>query len=203
MRAIGRHTVIPTRDQACPRWSVVKEAGMKRILVALDGSEHSDKALDLASDLAAKHGAELVLLHVIPDRPLSDAERRMAETEYLEEVVTSADVQSMLAAGGDPRLTAERLLSHSAGVARRFHEAMGERLLGDARRRAAEHGARNVQTLAADGNPARAILARAQDLAADMVVLGSRGLGDAQGLLLGSVSHKVAHLATCTCVTVK
>jgi nucleotide-binding universal stress UspA family protein len=182
---------------------VVKEAGMKRILVALDGSEHSDKALDLASDLAAKHGAELVLLHVIPDRPLSDAERRMAETEYLEEVVTSADVQSMLAAGGDPRLTAERLLSHSAGVARRFHEAMGERLLGDARRRAAEHGARNVQTLAADGNPARAILARAQDLAADMVVLGSRGLGDAQGLLLGSVSHKVAHLATCTCVTVK
>ena len=102
---------------------------MKRILVALDGSEHSDKALDLASDLAAKHGAELVLLHVIPDRPLSDAERRMAETEYLEEVVTSADVQSMLAAGGDPRLTAERLLSHSAGVARRFHEAMGEFVL--------------------------------------------------------------------------
>ena len=40
---------------------------MQRILVALDGSEHSDKALDLASDIAAKYGAELVLLHVMSD----------------------------------------------------------------------------------------------------------------------------------------
>ena len=36
-----------------------------------------------------------------------------------------------------------------------------------------------------------------------MVFLGSRGLGDAKGLLLGSVSHKVMHLAPCTCVAVK
>ena len=36
------------------------ERCMQRILVALDGSEHSDKALDLASDIAAKYGAELV-----------------------------------------------------------------------------------------------------------------------------------------------
>ena len=32
---------------------------MERILVALDGSEHSEKALDLASDIAGKYGAEL------------------------------------------------------------------------------------------------------------------------------------------------
>ncbi len=37
----------------------------------------------------------------------------------------------------------------------------------------------------------------------DMIFLGSRGLGDAQSLLMGSVSHKVAHLAECTCVSVK
>jgi nucleotide-binding universal stress UspA family protein len=55
---------------------------MERIMVALDGSDHSDKALDLASDIAAKSGAELVLLHVISDKPLTDAERHMAEVEY-------------------------------------------------------------------------------------------------------------------------
>ena len=48
---------------------------MQRILVALDGSEHSDKALDLASDIAAKYGAELVLLHVMSDQPLTNGER--------------------------------------------------------------------------------------------------------------------------------
>jgi nucleotide-binding universal stress UspA family protein len=33
--------------------------------------------------------------------------------------------------------------------------------------------------------------------------MGSRGLSDAKALFLGSVSHKVANQATCTCVTVK
>ena len=32
---------------------------------------------------------------------------------------------------------------------------------------------------------------------------GPRGLGDVSGILMGSVSHKVAHLATSACVTVK
>ena len=36
-----------------------------------------------------------------------------------------------------------------------------------------------------------------------MIFLGSRGLGDVGGLLMGSVSHKVMHLAPCTCVAVK
>ena len=59
---------------------------MERILVALDGSEHSEKALDLASDIAGKYGAELILLHVMSDRPLTDAEREMAEVEYLDDL---------------------------------------------------------------------------------------------------------------------
>ena len=37
----------------------------------------------------------------------------------------------------------------------------------------------------------------------DMIVMGRRGLSDLQGLLMGSVSHKVSHLADCACLTVK
>jgi nucleotide-binding universal stress UspA family protein len=53
----------------------------------------------------------------------------------------------------------------------------------------------------AEGSPVERILLAAED--ADMIFLGSRGLSGAKGLLMGSVSHKVANLADRTCVTVK
>jgi nucleotide-binding universal stress UspA family protein len=176
---------------------------MERIMVALDGSEHGDKALDLAADIAGKYGAELVLLHVMSDQPLSDAERHMAEVEYLDEIAGGLDDSGMMQAGGDPRLRAQRVLQHFGDVAHRFREAMGNRLMSQARARAREKGVRAVQNLLEDGDPANTILRLAKGLHVDMVFLGSRGLGDAKGLLMGSVSHKVAHLAECTCVAVK
>jgi nucleotide-binding universal stress UspA family protein len=50
------------------------------------------------------------------------------------------------------------------------------------------------------GTPARALLDAAHD--ADLLVVGSRGLGGFTGLLLGSVSQQVAHHATCPVVIV-
>jgi nucleotide-binding universal stress UspA family protein len=49
-------------------------------------------------------------------------------------------------------------------------------------------------------SPAAAILQAAQD--ADLVVVGSRGLGGFKGLLLGSVSHHLAQHALCPVVVV-
>jgi nucleotide-binding universal stress UspA family protein len=42
---------------------------------------------------------------------------------------------------------------------------------------------------------ARLIVAAARDHEAGMIVLSSRGRGDLTALLLGSVAHKVIHLA--------
>jgi nucleotide-binding universal stress UspA family protein len=53
---------------------------------------------------------------------------------------------------------------------------------------------------AVQGHPATAILDHAKD--ADLIVLGSRGLGGFQGLLLGSTSQQVTHHATCPVVVV-
>jgi nucleotide-binding universal stress UspA family protein len=175
---------------------------MERIMVALDGSEHSDKALDLASDIAAQSGAELVLLHVISDKPLSDAERHMAEVEFPDEIVAGLDATG-IDAGGDPQTRAQRMLQRYADVARGFREAMGQRLISRSRTRARDRGVRSVQTVLEDGDPASTIIRLAKGLHVDMLFLGSRGLGGAKSLLMGSVSHKVAHLAECTCVSVK
>jgi len=46
-------------------------------------------------------------------------------------------------------------------------------------------------------------LETAQSKSVDMIVMGSRGRGDLEGLLLGSVSHKLTHAAHCTCVVVR
>lgn len=51
-----------------------------------------------------------------------------------------------------------------------------------------------------EGNAAHVLLE--QSSGADMLVLGSRGLGGFRGLLLGSVSQQCAHHATCPVVIV-
>jgi nucleotide-binding universal stress UspA family protein len=51
------------------------------------------------------------------------------------------------------------------------------------------------------GDPAREIVAAADRLDTDCIVMGRRGLGDVGGLRMGSVSHKVGHLTDKTLVT--
>lgn len=175
---------------------------MRHILVALDGSDQAEKALDLAVDLASKYDAELVFVHVLSDKRLSDAERRLAEVEYLDEIAGAADVAGVLK-DPDPRAIAQRLLHGSGVITYRFRQTLGRRLMQSASRRAQQGGVGKVQELIEEGDPAETILRVAGERDADMIVMGSRGLGSAKGLLMGSVSHKVAQLAPCTCVTVK
>jgi nucleotide-binding universal stress UspA family protein len=125
----------------------------------------------------------------------------VAETEYLDDLL--ANLQAPVIDNGDSRLRAQRVLRHYADVARLFRKAVGDGVISHARARAGAKGAQSVQPLLEDGDPADTILRLAKGLHVDMIFLGSRGLGNVKGLLMGSVSHKVAHLAECTCVSVK
>jgi nucleotide-binding universal stress UspA family protein len=58
----------------------------------------------------------------------------------------------------------------------------------------------DVTPIAVEGNPATALIAAARS--ADLLVVGSRGLGGFKGLLLGSVSQRVAHHAPCPVVVI-
>jgi nucleotide-binding universal stress UspA family protein len=176
---------------------------IKRVLVALDGSEHASKAIDLASAITSRFGAELIALHVMSDKPLSDAERKMAEVEFQAEIAQSFDLARLTDAQGNVRLMSQRLVEQAAATEARFRRALGERLIEEAARRAKASAVTNVRTILETGDPATAILRVAQAEAADLIVMGRRGLGDLAGLLLGSVSHKVTHLAAGACLTVR
>jgi nucleotide-binding universal stress UspA family protein len=58
-----------------------------------------------------------------------------------------------------------------------------------------------LELVVREGQPARVLLDEARD--ADVLVVGSRGLGGFRGLLLGSVGQQCAHHAACPVVIVR
>ncbi|NHI01309.1 universal stress protein [Oceanimonas sp. MB9] len=82
-------------------------------------------------------------------------------------------------------------------------EALGHRIISGAEAEAQKLGVEKIQTHLVKGEPARTILKQAAGLGAEVIVLGTRGLGDLAGLVLGSVSHKVASNAKCGVITIR
>ena len=170
------------------------------ILVPTDGSEHAEKAIGLAADIAEKYGSRVVLLHVLL-RGEPEAElRRMAVVEHL------IDERA-----GRPATEARNPLSGGAGFAEAEERGLstwvldriGRQILESAASRMRQKGVGTIETRIVDGDPAKAILEAAEEEGANLIVMGSRGLGTLKGLLLGSVSQKVSQLAPCTCMTVR
>lgn len=143
------------------------------ILCAVDGSDHALKAAKAASELAAKLGAKLTFLTVSKEIKMSDELKHYMEIEHL---------------SGQPQYVLDDYT---------------EQVLDQAQDAARDAGVKNVKTEVLVGQPARSIVRYAERIKADAIVLGGRGQGDLEALLLGSVSYKVNNLATCTCITVK
>lgn len=174
---------------------------IKTILVPTDGSDHAEKAVALASDIAEKYGARLVFLHVVQHGPLPESLRHMADVEHVANVASSP---------ASVPFAAIPTVRFPAGVANRkedtsaeIHDFVGRQALRRAEEIAKGNGVKVTKTVMEDGDPVRLILDQADREGANLIIMGCRGLSDLKGLLMGSVSHKVSHLANCTCVTVK
>jgi nucleotide-binding universal stress UspA family protein len=146
----------------------------RELLVPIDGSEASLKALDVASIIARGQGASLRLLHVVPALAVPEGLKRYVEIENIPD---------------PPRYV--------------YDTAVADNVLNAGRDRAAANEVEHVEVAVAHGDVAERILEVANDEQVDMIVMGTRGLSDIQGLVLGSVAHKVAHGATCQVVMVK
>jgi len=171
------------------------------ILVPTDGSTHANKAVELAADIASKYGSKLILLHVI-QRGSSSAElRRMAEVEHMIEPHMEVLGQTMANMGAGMADALHVARSESVPVS--VLDSIGRSVLQHASGLAKNKGATDVETVIEDGDAAQMILESAEKHGANLIVMGNRGLSDLKGLLLGSVSHKVSHLAECTCMTVR
>lgn len=135
-----------------------------RILVATDGSEGGDRAVDYAAQRAKADGAELLIVNVVGGYGLPDkAVRAFTQSQqiWLTELLGS--------------LSAE--------------------ILTKARERALAAGASAVLIESRDGDVSPTIIQIAAERGAAGIVVGKRGAGRVEGLLLGSVSQKLVSLA--------
>nr|WP_273545378.1 universal stress protein [Sinorhizobium medicae] len=64
-------------------------------------------------------------------------------------------------------------------------------------------GADRVDARVEPGDYAETILGVADEVDADLIVVGSRGLGGLRGLLVGSVSQKVVQHSDCSVLVVR
>jgi nucleotide-binding universal stress UspA family protein len=170
------------------------------ILVATDGSSHADKAIELAGDLAAKYNASLTILTVLEGGPLNEEAKRLAREKGidLQPAIDMPSLTSISPEGGPVLHDAKETLETA-----HIEAELAEAIIQDAKERATTAGADNVKVMSQTGNAAEAILGAADSQGVDLIVIGSRGMGALKGLLMGSVSQKVSHLANCTCITVK
>ncbi|MCE8015869.1 universal stress protein [Halomonas sp. MCCC 1A17488] len=88
-------------------------------------------------------------------------------------------------------------------ASRQEREEIGRQVVDKAAEAARAKGIQHIETVVGQGDPARTIVSEARRRGVEAIVMGSRGLSDLRGLVVGSVSHKVSHVAECTVITVR
>ncbi len=176
---------------------------IKKVLIATDGSSHARKAVAFGSDIAAKYGAEVVLVHILLRAEVPENLRRMAEVEHLaaEGGKPLAEAFAPVAGGRFP--TDFVMPSEKATIPDKVLWAIAEQIVNEAETSARKQGAAKVSKRIEDGDPVREILDIVEAEGIDLVVSGSRGLSDLKALLVGSVSHKLTQLSPVTCICVR
>jgi len=139
-----------------------------RILVAVDGSDLSKKAMRKALKLSKASNIPVAAIHVL-DLPF------MPDITTAETDIPYQEVSNML------NLEAERIFSDVKAQAKRQDL--------------------EVETLLAKGHVAQEIVKQAKTT--DLLIIGSKGRGIFERVLLGSVAENVIHHANCPVMVVK
>ena len=124
-----------------------------RILVPLDGSRYSKRAVEAAIDIAKHYQSSVFLLHVI---------RNLSLPKEILEMVASGEVT-------ESRM---EILQNSAEI-----------ILSNAKEQFIAQGITDVQSEFVIGKPAAKIAEYATQNGIDLIVIGHRGLGPHSGLL--------------------
>ena len=140
--------------------------GSGKIIVGVDGSDCSRRALRWAADEARRRNAQLIPINISPSPLVTHfigGYPAAHQPEYLDLLRADLSQTVTTVLGPDPQL--------------------------------------KIDPAVVRGNPAKVLIDLSAD--ADLLIVGTRGLGGFAGKLLGSVSRDVAAHAHCTTVIVR
>lgn len=144
-----------------------------KILIAVDGSAYSDAAVEEVASLPWPAGSEIKVISAVELPILSPAEFP-SWPDYLDEV--------------------DRVVTERANAA--VDAALSKLRTGECK-------SLGLTSKVIHGSAKQVIVDAAKNWAADLIVMGSRGLGALDRFLLGSVSNAVLHHALCSVEVVR
>jgi nucleotide-binding universal stress UspA family protein len=153
----------------------------ERILVPLDGSEHSNRALECAVQIAKKFEGKITLLHVysIAIPPMIMHEPSTPNPAGIP-VPTSAEVSKIIEGlrdAGSKILSAAEEQSRSEGI--------------------------ETESILKEGNTPQEIVKAAKDGGFGLIIMGARGIHRIAELLMGNVTENVIKNSPCPVLIVK
>ena len=146
-----------------------------KILLATDGTKHSDSALEMVGNLKLSDGDEIKIVSVV------DMAVPLSVDIYAGYLPTTAEIEK----------TAQE-------NAAKILEAASQQIQGS-------FAGQNVfiSTEVLLGSPESRIVETAEEMPADLIIVGSHGYNRWERLLLGSVSDSVVHHSPCSVLVVR
>jgi nucleotide-binding universal stress UspA family protein len=135
---------------------------VKKILVPSDGSPHARTAIQLITDMAVQYGAALYVLQVVSESTIPDEVLRYIRVERGEE---------------PPEV---------------YLKKVGEGIIAAAEREAKDRGVKGIQSAVVQEDPAEETINFARDKGIDMIMIGSRGLGQIKASSSGAFPARSA-----------
>lgn len=151
----------------------------RKILVALDGSDPSNNALEHAATIAKKFDAELILVAVV---------QRMMIPIFPDEGFGAVP----LSAAKDMAQYQDKMRVLYQNVLKEAEEKVKE-----------EYPGVKTESILKEGRPSATIVEQAEKDDVDIIVMGSRGIGGYTGWILGSTSRRVVDSCTKPILIVK
>jgi nucleotide-binding universal stress UspA family protein len=152
----------------------------EKILVPLDGSEHSLKALTVATQIAKKFSGKISLIHVYS----------VSVTPTIVPEPTTLTPPIPIMTPGEVSRTIEATRKAGLGI------------LAEGEQKVKAEGAQ-VETMLKEGHVVQEIINTAAEGKFDLIVIGARGISKIRELLLGSVTDGVIHHASCPVLVIK
>ncbi|MEM5584072.1 universal stress protein [Roseibium sp. AS2] len=162
---------------------------MQKILLPVDGSIHSMKALKIASDLTAKYQGRLYILHSL---------LRGKDASGLMALDISSQFEKPL------QQVLNKAMSANMGPAPdKVLYKIGQIILDHFGDKARAQGVAFELLPIVSGKPADEILKMQEEIEAGTIVMGARGVTPSDSSTFGSISQEVFSRAQCTCISVK